>query len=126
MKKLTFLAILCFIFTLTTTSVYAATKQTEVSITSTFNFEKSRMSTFDEQKTIAGAANKGTEIEIMVYTLDEDGEVNEEAVYNITVGKTGLFTQTIDVYLGENYVEFHATEGTLETFEESTVVNRKS
>lgn len=89
---------------------------------------KEKESTFDVKRTIAGLAPNNTQITINVYTLKDDERV-ELDTYEITVGLSELFSQTVDLYLGENYIELIAVYGDeaseTENFEYTCVITRK-
>lgn len=61
-------------------------------------------STFDSKITLSGKAKKGTKIRIKVY--QNDSCLNK---YDVVVGITETFTQTLDLAAGENKVYIYYT-----------------
>lgn len=66
-------------------------------------------STFDLSRTISGFSAKDTAIDILVYAPQdaEDESAAELSLlssYNISVGSSGIFSQTLDLSFGENYI----------------------
>ena len=89
--------------------------------------EKEKISTFDDAKQISGTAECGTAISIKVYTVTSKGKLLEKESYEIEVGKSGIFSQNVELRLGENLVELTALQqGKEETVQEITVNRKKS
>lgn len=142
MKKITAVLISAFML-FTPCSVYAAPEDgfegelenyaaqeevlplTEVYITGDIDFEKDSLSTFDNAKTISGTAEEGTKIIITVSTKNAKGELKVNDEYEFTVGISGLFSQSIDLSLGENIVDFKAEYDECFPAEYEVVVKRK-
>jgi len=107
-------------------AAYAGEKDVaQVEFTGGVDFEKERISTFNDSKQISGSAESGTVIKITVYTVNLRGNLRERESYEIEVGKSGLFSQSIDLRLGENLVEFSACLEGKEDFIDEVVINRK-
>jgi len=109
--------------------VYAGSLQAaevNVSVTGDLNFEKDKVSTFNESKTISGTAEKGTDIDIIVYTKSFYGRFKEVESYSIKVGDSNLFSQALGLRVGENYIEFRASKDGLKDYYKSVTVNRKN
>lgn len=82
-------------------------------------------STFDESRTISGSAEKGTKITISVGVRNADDKLKESCSYELEVGISGLFSQTIDLSLGENVVEITAEKEGFHSVSEEAVIKRK-
>ena len=61
----------------------------------------------------------------MLYTVNSKGVSTEREKYEISVGKSGLFSQSVDLRLGENRIEISALKEGKEVFSDSVIVNRK-
>ena len=114
MKKMVFSLILCLSVLFICSAAYAA----DFEITGGIDFGKDKISTFDSSKTITGTADEGMEIKIEAY----DGEDDLKEDYSFVVGISGLFSQTVDFDLGENYIVV-SSEDCDKT--EDVIVNRK-
>jgi len=97
-----------------------------VEITSDFDLASSKISTFDDEKTISGTAPVGTMIEISISSKNFVGKFKQNQFYTIEVGSSEIFSQAIDLKLGENLVEFSAYIDEEKVFEGETTVNRKN
>lgn len=97
--------------------------QTDVEINITGGIESK--STFDESRTISGSAEQGTKIAISVSSKDASGSLTENACYNMKVGVSGLFSQMIDLELGENIVTITAEKDGCNTVNEEVTIKRK-
>lgn len=96
------------------------------SVTSGMKTDKKTESTFDDSRTISGSADQGAAIAIDVYTKDASGELVVSSNYSIEVGASGLFSQTIDLELGENVVTVTAEkDGYSSVCEEATIKRKK-
>ncbi|MCD8090959.1 MAG: hypothetical protein LUD81_10160, partial [Clostridiales bacterium] len=91
-----------------------------------FDASKNYEATFDATRVISGTADKGASVNITVYDPDVvvDGSYSKLSSYNLTVGQSGIFRQTIDLKLGKNYVVVTATYNG-ESVSYSTTINRK-
>lgn len=96
------------------------------SVTSGMKTDQKTESTFDDSRTISGSALEGATIAIDVYTKDASGELAVSSNYSIEVGASGLFSQTIDLELGENVVKVIAEkDGFASVCEEATIKRKK-
>lgn len=82
--------------------------------------------TFDKTKTISGTAEKGTEINISIYKMSEEEELTELNSYDLTVGPSGIFSQTIDLEIGENYIVISANKDDKHSSFETIIKRKKS
>ena len=112
MKKFSIAFIVVMLFCFAPVFVYArpldaeaAKQELGFSVTSGIDMSKQTQSTFDDSKTIAGVANQGTAIEISVSSKDANGDLTENANFVLEVGVSGIFSQTVELSLGENVVE---------------------
>lgn len=109
-------------------------------ITSGLDLNKEKESTFDKKRTISGTAKDGTMVTINVYSDSEpdssqngeetevssNSDYKEEQFYEIAVGASGIFSQTIYLNLGENTIDITVESEDSETIEKSFIINRKS
>ena len=133
MKKFSIAFIVVMLFCFAPVLVYAgpldaetAEQELGLSVTSGIDMSKETQSTFDDTKTIAGVANQGTAIEISVSTKDANGELTENALFEIEVGASGIFSQTVELSLGENVVSITASKEGCETVSGETIVKRRN
>ena len=94
-------------------------------ITSGVNTEKESESTFDESRIISGTAQEGVTVEISICTKTSSGELRERDCYVTEVGLSGLFSQTVDLRLGENIIFITASKQDAETVEQEYKIKRK-
>lgn len=129
MKKLLFaLAVTMFVILGGVFAYAAAPDENEfafVEITSDFNFDSEKFSTFQNEKTISGTAPVKTVIDIVVSTKNFAGKYNQKDCYTIEIGRSELFSQAIKLYVGENKVEFFAYSDNSDKYEAEIIVNRK-
>lgn len=96
-------------------------------VTSGVNKLKETESTFDKTRTISGTAEQGTEIYITVYEVagSEDKKTYDELdSYELIVGPSGIFSQSINLSIGENYITVEAkNDNKVSKF--STTIKRK-
>lgn len=136
MKKRVFIFALCLsmIFTHMTCAFNTdADKMPEplerFEITGGLDAEKETETTFDTDRAISGAAEKDTEIMIVVYKAvyhDDETEYEEINTYEFTVGPSGLFSQTVDLELGENYIQIIAAKGKKQSVVEAVIKRKDS
>lgn len=133
MKKLSIAFIVVMLFCFAPVFVYAgpldaetAEQELGLSVTSGIDMSKETQSTFDDSKTIAGVANQGTAIEISVSTKDANGELTENENFEIEVGASGIFSQTVELSLGENVISITAYKEGCETVSGETIVKRRN
>lgn len=116
MKKLLFSFAFLFVCLYTTSTVYAgfSTDDTaavseaadlpavEFEILSGIDIEKCYLSTFDSTLTISGKAESGSLITVILWTKDTDGNFISQTEYNVEVGAVALFSQILELKVGEN------------------------
>lgn len=133
MKKFSIAFIVVMLFCFAPVFVYArpldaetAEQELGFSVTSGIDMSKETQSTFDDSKTISGIADQGTAIEISVSTKDANGDLKESANFQLEVGASGMFSQTVELSLGENVVAITASKEGYETVNEETIVKRRN
>lgn len=95
--------ILAAVFCFSPVSAFAA--ETSVTITSGLDLESDEIEcTFDESRLLYGEAKPDTEITFIVSKLDRYGEMEEVYGETITVGSMGLFSTTLPLEKGNNYI----------------------
>ena len=98
-------------------------------ITGGIDTSKASEITFDSSRVISGTAEKGTLVTITVYEpyTDAKGAVayNSLRTYKVTVGATGIFSQSISLKEGKNYIVVIAQNNGKHS-EVKTTVNRKN
>ncbi len=94
------------------------------SITGGINTDKACDITFDVTRLISGTAPKDTTVSIKVYDITDPEIQRLDNSYTINVGSAGIFSQSIDLTEGKNYVVVAAVNGRKRS-EVSTVINRK-
>lgn len=107
-------------------------------ITSGLDVNKEKESTFDKKRTISGTASEGTIITIDVHSkkdnkqdssseqTDGENKNQENNTYNIEVGASGIFSQTVELVIGENKIDITVEEENKDKIEKSFIINRKS
>lgn len=130
MRKTFFACIALLLMLLIPGCVYAGTPgssdEVEFSVTGGVSFDSDKVqSTFDKSRTISGSALNGTLIEISVSTKDAAGELFLMNEYSTEVGATGLFSQSVELELGENVIVIKASLEGLESAEKETSIKRK-
>lgn len=114
-------------------------------ITSGLDINKEKESTFDKKRTISGTANEGTIITIDIHiqnkkdeqlqsnqyeTESKDTENNEDNkdnnYYTIEVGASCIFSQTVELAIGENKIDITVEEEGKDKIEKNFIINRKS
>jgi hypothetical protein len=127
-KLLAGLLLIVGIITAQSVSVLAAAPVDRFAITGGVDTTKPVEVTFDSTRIISGTAEKGAEIEITVYEQKtrKDGTVYNSAVstYNLTVGSTGIFSQSVDLMEGKNYIIVAADKDGKHS-QVSATINRK-
>ena len=83
-------------------------------------------STFDLVRNFSGLAQKDTEIMIKVFVLDaeEMDMLVENESYQIYVGASGIFSQSVALSLGKNYIIIYVNKGEEESIFK-TLIKRK-
>lgn len=108
-------------------SAMAGTGVDNFKITSGIDTRKSSEITFDATRVISGTAEKGAKIGITVYepyTVNGKTYYKLIRTYNITVGSTGIFSQSISLKEGANYLVVAALKDGKYS-EIRTTINRK-
>lgn len=137
MKKCLFYLTILFLMCFFPMSAYAGplastgtqeetTVELEFSITDGIDFEKKTESTFDESRTISGSAQEGTNVSISVYLKNASGALKEQSTYGIEVGTSGLFSQAVELSIGENVIKIKAEQEGFESISEEACIRRKS
>lgn len=106
---------------------YGSTGVDNFKITSGIDTRKSSEITFDATRVISGTAEKGAKIGITVYepyTVNGKTYYKLIRTYNITVGSTGIFSQSISLKEGANYLVVAARKDGKYS-EIRTTINRK-
>ena len=70
--------------------------------------------TFDSSRILYGEAKPGTDITFTVSKMDRFGNMVETHRETVTVGSMGLFSETLPLSRGNNYISF-AAEGEAKT-----------
>ncbi len=98
-----------------------------VNISSGLNLEMDAAeSTFDDSRIVYGEAAPDTEITFTVSRLNHWGKAVEIYEDTITVGSMGLFSTTLPLEKGNNYITLTAVEDGEETVQEEVVIRRVS
>ncbi len=101
-KKLVGL-ILAAVFCFSPVSAFAA--EAPVTITSGLDMESEEIEcTFDESRILYGEAKPGAKITFTISKLDRFGKMVECYANTITVGSLGLFSTTLPLERGNNYI----------------------
>ena len=109
-KKLIGLA-LAAVFSFSPVSVFASS----VNITSGLQIGGDEVEcTFDSSRILYGEAKPGTDITFTVSKMDRFGNMVETHRETVTVGSMGLFSETLPLSRGNNYISF-AAEGEAKT-----------
>ncbi len=110
-------------------------------ITSGLDVNKEKESTFDKKRTISGTANEGTIITIDIHnqTTQKDEEdvqstenetdenkTKDDEYYTIEVGASCIFSQTVELAIGENKIDITVEEKGKDTIEKVFTINRKN
>jgi predicted DNA-binding antitoxin AbrB/MazE fold protein len=107
----------------------AATPVDNFKITSGISEGKTSEITFNSTRVISGTAEKGSQVTITVnepYTTAAGTTAyNTIRSYTLTVGNTGIFSQSISLKEGKNYVIVAATKDDKYS-EAKTTINRKN
>lgn len=121
-KKLTGI-LMAVVFCFSPVSAFAA--EASVAIASGLELEEDEMEyTFDDSRIIYGEAAPDTKITFTICQEDSHGELQEIYAESLTVGSLGLFSVTLPLEKGYNYITMTAeADGCEETMEE-TIVKR--
>lgn len=126
MKRfIAFILIAAGVLTLHSLSVFADTLPVEnFSVTGGIYTDKPCDITFDSTRLISGTAPKDTTVTISVYDVTDPEYKCLDNSYTIKVGSAGIFSQSINLAEGKNYVVVAAVNGDKRS-EVTTVINRK-
>lgn len=117
--------LLAALICLSPVSAFAA--ETPVSVSSGLNLESwETESTFDAQRTIYGEAKPGTQISVSVSQKNANGDMVETQYQDLKVGSLGIFSATIELALGYNYVTLTAEKSGYEKTSDTVTVKRVS
>lgn len=97
----------------------------EFEITGGIDYFDKTESTFDTSRTITGLSEDGSVVDICVYTVNTKGDLVERDSYTFDVGVSGIFSQDIDLYVGENVIIASSTMEGKETTELEATIRRK-
>lgn len=115
LRRLVTVATFMLCMLLSATAVFAnGTVQPLASFEITSGLPKETESTFDDSRIIIGLAERNSLITISVsHVVGEDDEEEPELTdyFEITVGASGMFSQSIDLQMGENTVTVTAAKG---------------
>ncbi len=104
---------------------FSSSNKVEFSVTSGVELGGTE-STFDKLRTITGSSENGSLISITLSKKNASGTLNEYASYEIEIGPTGLFSQTVELELGENIVSVSADkEGKNSSYGECVIRRKK-
>lgn len=111
------------------TNANAATGVNNFKITSGIDTSKSSEITFDSARVISGTAETGAKVSITIYEpyKDASGKTAYKLIrtYNLTVGSTGIFSQSVSLKEGVNYLVVTARKDGKYS-EIRTTINRKN
>ncbi|MBM6830105.1 hypothetical protein H9X85_11010 [Anaerotignum lactatifermentans] len=117
--------LLAALICLSPVSAFAA--ETPVTVSSGLNLESwETESTFDSQRTIYGEAKPGTQISVSVSRKNAGGDMVQTQYQDLTVGSLGIFSATIDLALGYNYVTLTAEKSGYELSSDTVTIKRVS
>lgn len=108
-------------------SAMAGTGVDNFKITGGIDTKKTSEITFDATKVVSGTAEKGAQIGITVYEpYTANGKTYYKLIktYSLTVGSTGIFSQSVSLKEGANYLVVVARKGDKYS-EIRTTINRK-
>lgn len=100
LKKMVCLGLVCASL-LATVPVWAAEGDFAVSV----GMEEESVATFEESRTFSGTAAVGDVVTISLYTENSRGNQVLRSSYELEIGASGLFSQSVPLYVGENWVE---------------------
>ncbi len=131
MKKLifTFFAILTLAFVMLAVPASAhAAEVNNFKITSGINTAKTSEITFDSTRVVSGTAEAGSTVTITLYepvTIYGTTTYKYIRSYNVTVGSSGIFSQSVSLKEGKNYVVVAASKNGAYS-EVKTTITRKN
>ncbi len=108
-------------------SVFAAqiTTPTPITITSglDLNAEETE-STFDATRTVYGEAKPSTQIQVSVSRKNINGDMQVTNAQSVTVSSVGIFSATVDLDMGYNYITLTAQKEGYEQVSQTVVIKR--
>lgn len=119
--------IFAFIISISVSTVFANGTSLEslASFEITSGLPKEIESTFDDSRTIIGIAEKNTNVTVSVsHAADGEEEPEVTDYFEITVGASGMFSQSIHLQMGENTVVVTAAKGKYQS-EKVALIKRK-
>jgi hypothetical protein len=120
--------VLLCVLAVPTSAAGAALPVEKFAITGGINTNKTSEITFDTTRVISGTAEKGTQVTISLYEPSvANGKTTYKLIksYSLTVGSTGIFSQSVSLKEGQNYVLVAATNNGRYS-EVRTTINRKN
>lgn len=101
-------------------------KTVKLEITSGLDVSKDSESTFDSSRTIVGSSYEGADVLIILYLRNSDNELVEKSRYSVSVGALGIFSQSVNLNIGENVITVIADLEDYDSNSSSFVVKRKN
>lgn len=95
-------------------------------ITGGIDTEKEIEATFDKSRTISGTAEVGSFITISVCQVLGEEEYSEAEIYEIVVGSSGYFSQSVDLSIGENLIDITAEKDDVSYTINANIKRKKS
>jgi hypothetical protein len=115
-----------------TSAAGAALPVEKFAITGGINTDKTSEITFDTTRVISGTAEKGAQVTISLYEpVVSNGQTTYRLIrnYSLTVGSTGIFSQSVSLMEGKNYLVVAAAKtdanGVSRYSEVRTTITRK-
>ncbi len=126
-NKIGFLLLLTGMLLCLPVSVFAAQTMTPtpVTITSGLDLEAEEIeSTFDASRTVYGEAKPNTQIQVSVSRKNINGDMQVTNGQNVTVSSVGIFSATVDLDMGYNYITLTAQKEGYEQVSQTIVIKR--
>ncbi len=102
-----------------------AIPSTPITITSGLDLEAEEIeSTFDTTRTIYGEAKPNTQIQVSVSRKNVNGDMQVTNAQNIVVSSVRIFSATVDLDMGYNYITITAQKDGYEQVSQTVVVKR--
>lgn len=104
-------------------SAWAA--ETPIAISSGFDLtSEETVSTFAERRTVYGEAKHGTQVSLSVDQKNAGGEMQNISTQTLTVGVMGIFSATVSLQEGYNYVTLTAEKDGYTTTSHTITIKR--
>lgn len=98
---------------------------TPITITSGLDLEAEEIeSTFDTTRTIYGEAKPNTQIQVSVSRKNLNGDMQVTNAQNVVVSSVRIFSATVDLDMGYNYITITAQKDGYEQVSQTVVVKR--